>query len=294
MSAMNNPSGKEDRRRPGTPMSTGGSATPSSAGGAPATAAATGPSDLLGGDFQPGRAGSTAAAAATSSPAGNRRSSRIPSRGTVSYQEDVQAPKPNPSPHRGSHEDRWNDHFGALKKYKKENGNCNVPRKYPSNPALASFVHYVRNAQDDLSKERRKMLEELGFVFNAHEAAWEEKFSGVKEFFGEAGCSGTSMSALRSENKSLYDWIGKQRAAYARLRRGNLSAMAEDKISRLEEIGIDLDPSGKFSGGGGGGGSRGKSRKEKVCIHFVSFADVFHDISLYMYRYMYAQFERYG
>ena len=55
------------------------------------------------------------------------------------------------------------------------------------------------------------------------------------------------------------------------MRRGKKSSMTDDKILRLEEIGVQLDPSGKFAeaaGGGGGGGGGKKNRKKKVCIHF--------------------------
>ena len=284
---MNNPTDPPDEEyhpRPGMPITTGGSATASSgdraaAAAAAGAAAATGTSDVPDGDPQPGQAGGAAAATVAGSPDRGTRG-RTPRQGTVSYQEQFQAP--NPSPHRGSHEDRWNSHIDALKKYKKENGNCNVPRKYPSNQALSEFVHYVRTAEDDLSEERCKALQELGFVFNTHEAAWENKFLEVEDFFGEAGCSGVKMSALRSEKPRLYDWIGKQRAAYAKLRRGKKSTMTKGRISRLEQIGIHLDPSGKFAEAGGVGGSRRKSRKKKVCVHFMSFANVFHHIFTFL------------
>ena len=251
-------------------------AAASSAGGgvtgAGGAAAATGTAGVPDGDPQLDQAGSTAPAAAVASSPDRGTRRRNPGQGTVSYQEQFQAP--SPSPRRGSREDWWKNNFEELRKYKIKHGHCDVPQKYPSNPALSHFVHYVRAKRNVLSKERREMLAELDFVFNTHEAAWEDKFHDVQEYFGEAGCTGISMSALRSEEPRLYEWIRKQRAAYARLRRGDVSAMAEDKISRLEEIGIDLDPSGKFVEGGGGG-SRRESRKKKVCIHIVSFRRCF-------------------
>ena len=280
MNIPSDPSDEEDHRSPGTPMSPDGGATSGSAGGGAAAAAAgatiaTGSSDLprVGGDPQLDQAGSIAAAAAASSRAGGT-TRRTADQGTISYQEQLQTP--NPSPHRVSHEDRWNNHVEALRKYMDDNGHCNVPQEYPLNPALASFVHNVRK-RNDLSEERRKTLLDLGFKFDAHKAGWDKKASAVEKILCEKRASGKKPVVTRKDDTSLHNWIKKQRGAYAKLRRGEKSTMTEDRISRLEEIGIDLDPSGKFAEGGGGGDSERKSRKEKVCIHFVSFAVVFHD-----------------
>ena len=141
-------------------------AASSSAGGgaigAAGAAVATGTSDVPDGNPPPGQAGITAAAAAAaaSSPADGAsrtpRKSRTPSQGTVPYQEQFQAP--NSSPHRGSYEEKWNNHVEALRKFKEKHGHCNVPRKNPSNQSLSEFVQYVRAAWQDLSEERRKSL----------------------------------------------------------------------------------------------------------------------------------------
>ena len=238
-----------------------------------AAATATGTAGVPDGDPQLDQAGSTtpAAAVASSPDRGARR--RTPRQGTVSYQEQVQAPLPSPC--RGSRKDRWNSNIEALRKYKEETGNCNVPRKYPLNQSLSEFVQYVRASWQDLSEDRIEMLEELGFALNAKDDKWNVTFNAVCDFFGEAGCSGRSMAALRREKPALYKWIERQRARYAELRRGKKTTMTEDKVSLLEGIGVDLDPWGKFPEEGGGGGSRRESRKKKVCIHIVSFRRCF-------------------
>ena len=217
-------------------------------------------------DPQPGQADGTATdadAAAPSSRTDAARSRRNASRGTVSFQEQFQAP--NNSPNRVSHEDRWNNNVEALRKFIKDNGHCNVPQKYPSNPNLASFVHNVRT--HSLSEERKKMLVDLGFVFNAHNTRWDEKFNEAKGILDEKRASGQTLAVTRKDNAVIYKWIEKQRGAYAKLWRGKKSSMTEDRISRLIEIGVDLDPSGKFAEGSEGGGGGRKRRKKRVCVH---------------------------
>ena len=255
----------------------GAAAAASSAGGgatgAAGAAVAAGTSDVPDGDpqlDQPGGTATAAAATAACSPdCDTSRPRRTPSRGTISYQEEFQ--KPSTTHCRGSHKKRWEKNLAELRKFKEKHGHCNVPQKYPSNPALSEFVQYVRAKRDSLSDDRLEVLEELEFVFLSHEAAWNFNFRGVKDFFRKAGGSGTIMSALRSEKPALYGWVKNQREAYANFRRGRGSTMTEDRILHLEEIGIDSDPSGKFTEESGDGGDRRKSKKVCIPLFFFSF-----------------------
>jgi hypothetical protein len=62
-------------------------------------------------------------------------------------------------------EDQWNQMLDTLVAYKEELGDCNVPRKYSSNPQLATWVSSQRRSmkKDRLSPERIKKLNQLGF-----------------------------------------------------------------------------------------------------------------------------------
>ena len=95
------------------------------------------------------------------------------------------------------------------------------------------------------------MLVDLGFVFNAHNTRWDEKFNEAKGILDEKRASGQKLAVTRKDNAVIYKWIEKQREAYAKLWRGKKSSMTEDRISRLTEIGVDLDPSGKLYSEGG-------------------------------------------
>jgi hypothetical protein len=52
-----------------------------------------------------------------------------------------------------------------IKIFMAENGNCNVPCKYPKNPKLGRWVHTQRNQRKngELSAERIEILDGIGF-----------------------------------------------------------------------------------------------------------------------------------
>jgi superfamily II DNA or RNA helicase len=60
----------------------------------------------------------------------------------------------------------WEEMFEALKKYKSEYGNCNVPIDWPENPALGVWVKTRRRAQEKMPSERRARLDAIGFVWS--------------------------------------------------------------------------------------------------------------------------------
>jgi len=62
-------------------------------------------------------------------------------------------------------EERWQTRYEELKVYKLANGHCHVPRGYPSNPPLATWVYNQRlvNKEGKMKKERKEKLDELDF-----------------------------------------------------------------------------------------------------------------------------------
>lgn len=67
------------------------------------------------------------------------------------------------------YEARWSQFIEELKKYKEEFGDCDVPDKYEHNGyRLGQNVSRTRRDRN-LSKERRRELEDLGFVWNVKE-----------------------------------------------------------------------------------------------------------------------------
>ncbi|WP_080132990.1 DEAD/DEAH box helicase [Chlamydia suis] len=132
-------------------------------------------------------------------------------------------------------EEAWEENFLELKRFREEHGHCKVPQRYPQNPQLASWVSKQRVdfKKGDLSEDRIARLEELGFVWDITEEAWEENFLELKRFREEQGhCN---VPSVYPQNPSLGVWVKHQREYF------KSAKLAEDKIERLEEIGFVWD-----------------------------------------------------
>jgi hypothetical protein len=101
-----------------------------------------------------------------------------------------------PPAKRAKHKDvRWMSNLDVLRQYKEEHGDCVVPRGYSANPRLASWVAEQRKQrkllidgkQSSIIPQRVKLLDEIGFVWNAQEAAWERQLTDLKEFREQEG-----------------------------------------------------------------------------------------------------------
>ena len=81
--------------------------------------------------------------------------------------------------------------YRQLVAYNEEHGDCLVARNDEKNKKLATWVNaqrrtHYRLLQDRehsaMAEERIAKLEEIGFVWNAQEAAWESMFSALIEY----------------------------------------------------------------------------------------------------------------
>jgi hypothetical protein len=106
------------------------------------------------------------------------------------------------SPHakrfQGYQTNQWSQRFQELKDFLHQSGHCSVPHNYPANQQLAEWVRRQRH-QYKLKKmgrcststeAREAALEEIGFVWDSHNATWVERFKSLKEFKAKHGhCS---------------------------------------------------------------------------------------------------------
>ncbi|WP_257615700.1 helicase associated domain-containing protein, partial [Chlamydia suis] len=132
-------------------------------------------------------------------------------------------------------EESWEENFLELQRFREEHGHCKVPTRYPQNPQLATWVSSQRKdfKKGKISEDKIARLEELGFVWDVIEEAWEENFLALKRFQEEHGhCK---VPQRYPQNPQLASWVSTQRCAF---KKGKLS---EDKIARLEEIGFVWD-----------------------------------------------------
>lgn len=108
----------------------------------------------------------------------------------------------------------WDERLGQLKAYKDAYDHCNVPAKWPGNPSLGNWVRSQRRQYkiDELSEERVKKLEGLGFSWALHEDLWEEKYSELENY--KSRFKNCEVPKSWPENPSLANWVKTQRKAY--------------------------------------------------------------------------------
>jgi len=137
-------------------------------------------------------------------------------------------------------ETSWEEMFSALVEYKNKYGHCNVPQNYSESPKLAIWVSHQRVAKQKgtIIDERKKRLEEIGFVWNTLEASWEKMFTELIEYKNIHGhCH---VPHKYSENPQLGNWVNNQRQ---NKKQGILS---KERIAKLNEIGFMWNPSDEF------------------------------------------------
>ena len=130
----------------------------------------------------------------------------------------------------------WDERYGQLVAIKKTHGDCNVPRFWKDNPQLGSWLHVQRRSYKtgELSPDRIKRLEQLGFVWRPYDVAWEELFAELvayKQLRGDC-----SPPRIWKDKHTLSNWVQHQRMDY---KTGELSP---DRIKRLEKLGFVWRP----------------------------------------------------
>ena len=118
---------------------------------------------------------------------------------------------------RASQMEQWGKRYQELILFREEHGHCVVPLYYPANPTLSHWVKRQRcqyklkvdGKHSTLTDERQSMLEELGFTWDSHNAAWEERFYELCMFKEEHGHCNVPSSF--PENPPLAAWIKCQR-----------------------------------------------------------------------------------
>ena len=65
--------------------------------------------------------------------------------------------------------DQWNNMFERLTAYKRQHGDCLVPKAYKEDQALGSWVHKQRsrNTANKLDADRKAKLDSIGFIWDA-------------------------------------------------------------------------------------------------------------------------------
>ncbi len=128
------------------------------------------------------------------------------------------------------HESAWEEGFAELTTFKSREGHCRVPQRHIEGTfKLGAWVGRQRAVRDKISPERRRQLDEIGFIWDPHESAWEEGFAALTTFKAREGhCRVPDRYVETTFN--LGAWVGRQRA--------NKGTMSVDRRKRLDKLGF--------------------------------------------------------
>ena len=168
------------------------------------------------------------------------------------------------------HEVQWLEMLDELRVYKEINGDTLVPKLYPVNPSLGSWVsnqrrnytHYKKMKEmeekwrgvevlDDeakvelerlnrlafgMTEERIQLLEVEGFIWDVHSHAWELQFQELRSFID---VNGHAPVMSKKTYNPLASWVNTQRKSYIKSLKGQYTTLTEERIKRLDSIGFD-------------------------------------------------------
>ena len=169
-------------------------------------------------------------------------------------------------------QEQWNERYQELVKYKEDHGHVLVPHGWSVNRPLAQWVKRQRyqyklrlaGRHTTLTDERYQMLVDLGFVWNAHDAMWEEKYTELVEY--EKAHGNCNVPSTYPPNKPLSVWVRCQRRNYklfvkqqgfgidSRLQQQNnakrncggstagTGGMTMERVHKLQSLGFSFNP----------------------------------------------------
>jgi superfamily II DNA or RNA helicase len=135
----------------------------------------------------------------------------------------------------------WDKVFGLLLGYKKEHGDCDVPRNYNridnfGRRRLGWWVTFQRKLRSSghLGSDFIRRLDEIGFIWDQQEYLWQKMYSSLCQQLNSGAFSGLDafMQYKRKSNLELRKWVISQQSAK---KRGVLSPQKE---LALEQIGF--------------------------------------------------------
>jgi hypothetical protein len=143
--------------------------------------------------------------------------------------------------------ENWTGKFEELLDFRLKHGHCLVPYVFAENSSLAEWVkrqrHQYKLKDEDkhsaLSEDRIEALETIGFVWNSHDAVWEERWKELHMYENiNSNCNAPSRYVL---NPQLAVWVKRQRRQYKFNSSGKPSTMTPYRVEKLDKIGSAWD-----------------------------------------------------
>jgi Helicase associated domain len=129
------------------------------------------------------------------------------------------APKSKTKRNNKVNEEQWKKQYDKLVEFKTENGHCNCPKTYDKDPSLGKWVSKQRlqNNRGQLTKERKKLLEDLGFVFSFQAKKKQQEWNHMYEMLKACQDKDSTEFIVPKEGpdaSSVARWVQRQREKY--------------------------------------------------------------------------------
>jgi len=139
--------------------------------------------------------------------------------------------------------ENWQNMFRELVEFKRIHGHCTISKRRKEYIKLASWVYRMRDLKRTgnfvlLQDYKIKLLDSIGFNWEAPKKIWDKNFNNLMEFYTKYGHCNVTLND--KEFWGLGTWV------YAM--RKNKSKLSKEKIERLDSIGFDwkIDKSDKY------------------------------------------------
>lgn len=141
-------------------------------------------------------------------------------------------------------EKQWVQQFQELLAFKAERGHSLVPHTFDENPTLSRWVKRQRyqyklkqeGAISTMTVARIKQLEDAGFVWDSHAAAWKERLCELKEYKRQHG--NCIVPSSYPKNPQLATWVKCQRRQGKLFSNGKPSNMTLERVGALNQLGF--------------------------------------------------------
>ena len=157
----------------------------------------------------------------------------------TAYEQTSRAPRFKPY-----QEKQWQEQFQELLKFKEKHGHCLVPHSFEENQTLSRWVKRQRyqyklmkeNKVTTMTASRVVQLEEIGFIWDSHAAAWQERLGELEEYLKKYGDS--HVPSNHPENPQLATWVKCQRRQGKLYFNGRPSNMTSERVAALNRLGF--------------------------------------------------------
>jgi Helicase associated domain len=137
-------------------------------------------------------------------------------------------------------EDAWSRRYNQILQYRAEVGHCIVPRTY-ADVGLYGWIKKQRynhkqwelGKPSQLTHERIKALDDIGFSWSARSAQWESRFEEFQRYVALGGDA-----RIGTKSSRLFDWAKTQRREHREWLANGESTMTQDRYERLTSLGF--------------------------------------------------------